>query len=133
MDLDTFLTTLYVLIDDWYKREMSVRMKRHAGPALQMSDSELLTISIAAQWRVGVPWQSERGIVRYMLQHGQSWFPRMLKRSQFNQRLRHLWAAFVCLQQELGQRLSSGAMYEVVDCAPVPHCSLGQAIRLVRY
>ena len=22
MDLDTFLTTLYVLIDDWYKREM---------------------------------------------------------------------------------------------------------------
>ena len=80
MDLDT-LTTLYVMIDDWYKREMSVRMKRHAGPALQMSDSELLTIAIAAQWRVGVPWQSERGIVRYMLQHGQSWFPRMLKRS----------------------------------------------------
>ena len=23
MDLDTFLTTLYVMIDDWYKREMS--------------------------------------------------------------------------------------------------------------
>ena len=107
MDLDTFLTTLYVVIDDWYKREMSVRMKRHAGPALQMSDSELLTIAIAAQWRVGVPWQSERGIVRYMLQHGQSWFPRMLKRSQFNQRLRHLWAAFVCLQQELGRCLAA--------------------------
>ena len=29
-------------------------MKRHAGLALQMSDSELLTIAIAAQWRVGV-------------------------------------------------------------------------------
>ena len=128
MDLDTFLTTLYVLIDDWYKREMSALMERHAGPALQLSDSEVLTIAIAAQWTVGVPWQSERGIVRYMLKRGRSWFPRMLKRSQFNQRLRHLWAAFVCLQQELGQRLSSGAMYEVVDCAPVPHCSLGQAI-----
>ena len=35
MDLDTFLTTLYVLIDDWYKREMSALMERHAGPALQ--------------------------------------------------------------------------------------------------
>ena len=128
MDLDTFLTTLYVVIDDWYKREMCVRMKRHVGPALQMSDSEVLTIAIAAQWRVGVPWQSERGIVRYMLRHGHSWFPRMLKRSQFNQRVQHLWAAFVCLQQELGQRLSSGALYEVVDCTPVPHCSLGQAI-----
>ena len=86
MDLDTFFTTLYVVIDDWYTKEMNARMKRHAGPALQLSDSEVLTIAIAAQWRVGVPWQSERGIVRYILQNGRSWFPGMLKRSQFNQR-----------------------------------------------
>ena len=52
----------------------------------------------------------------------------MHKRSQFNRRVRHLWAAFVCLQQELAQLLSSSAAYEVVDCAPAPHCSLGQAI-----
>ena len=128
MDLDTFFTTLYVVIDDWYTKEMNARMKRHAGPALQLSDSEVLTIAIAAQWRVGVPWQSERGIVRYILQNGRSWFPGMLKRSQFNQRVRDLWAAFVCLQQELGQILSSAALYEVVDCTPLPHCSLGQAI-----
>ena len=48
---------------------------------LEMSDSEVLTVAIAGQWRDGVPWRSERGIVRYMLKHGQSWFPRMLKRS----------------------------------------------------
>ncbi len=127
MDLDTFFTTLYCFVDDWYKEKMSALMKRHAGPALQMSDSEVLTIAIAAQWRVGVPWQSERGIVRYILQHGQSWFPRMLKRSQFNKRVRHLWAAFVCLQLELSQQLSGDALYEVVDCTPLPHCSLSQA------
>ncbi len=129
MDLDTFLTTLYCFVDDWYKREMIVLMKRHAGPALQMSDSEVLTLAIAGQWRVGVPWRSERGMVRYILQNGRSWFPSMLKRSQFNRRVRHLWAAFVCLQQELAQMLiSSNALYEVVDCTPAPHCSLGQAI-----
>ncbi len=129
MDLDTFLTTLYVLVDDWYKGEMSARFKRHAGPALQMSDSEVLTVAIAGQWRVGVPWRSERGIVRYMLNNGRSWFPSMLKRSQFNQRVRDLWAAFVCLQQELAQMLcSTSTLYEVVDCTPAPHCSLGQAI-----
>ena len=133
MDLDTFFTTLYVLIDDWYKREIKAHMKRHAGPALQMSDSEVLTVAIAAQWRAGVPWQSERGIVRYVLQHGQSWFPRMLKHSQFNKRLRDLWAAFVCLQQELAQMLNSDAIYEVVDCTPIPHCSLGQAISHERH
>lgn len=127
MDLDTFFTILYCFIDDWYKEEMSERMKRHPGPALQMSDSEVLTLAIAAQWRVGVPWQSERGIVRYILRHGQSWFPRMLKHSQFNKRLRDLWAAFVCLQQALVQMLARNATYEVVDCTPVPHCSLSQA------
>lgn len=128
MDLDTFFTTLYCVVDDWYKREMTDRMKRHAGPELQMSDSEVLTVAIAGQWRAGVPWRSERGVVRFMLQNGRSWFPRMLNRSQFNRRVRHLWAAFVCLQQELAQLLSGSASYEVVDCAPVPHCSLGQAI-----
>ena len=128
MDLDTFFTALYVLVDDWYKGEMSARFKRHAGPALQMSDSEVLTVAIAAQWRVGVPWRSERGIVRFIREHGRSWFPRMLKRSQFNQRFRDLWAAFVFLQQDIGQMLSKDAVYEVVDCTPVPHCSLGQAI-----
>ena len=128
MDLDTFFTTLYVIIDDWHKENMSDLMKRHPGPALQMSDSEVLTVAIAAQWTAGAPWRSERGIVRYLLQHGRCWFPGMLKRSQFNKRLRDLWSAFVCLQQELSQELSRDAVYEVVDCAPLPHCSLGQAI-----
>jgi len=128
MNLDTFFTTLYCFVDDWYKREMADRMKRHAGPPLQMSDSEVLTVAIAGQLRVDAPWRSERGIVRYMLQNGRSWFPTMLKRSQFNRRVRNLWAAFVCLQQELAQLLSGSALYEVVDCAPAPHCSLGQAI-----
>ena len=44
MDLDTFLTRLYVLIDDWYKGEMKELMQRHAGAELQMSDSEVLTL-----------------------------------------------------------------------------------------
>ena len=127
MDLDTFLTTLYVLIDDWYKSEMSVQMTRHAGAELQMSDSEVLTVALAGQWRVGVPWQSERAVVRFMQRHGKQWFPSMLKRSQFNKRVRHLWAAFVSLQQRLAEWLFKEELYEVVDCTPLPHCSLSQA------
>ena len=128
MDLDTFLTTLYVIIDDWYRKRMSRAMQRHPGPPLKMSDSEVLTLMIAAQWRVGVPWQSERGMVRYMLKHGMSWFPGMLNRSQFNLRGRQLWTAYVCMQQDLAKLLITDEVYEVVDCTPLPHCSLGQAI-----
>ena len=127
MDLDTFLTLLYVGIDDWYKREMKQQMVRHAGAKLQMSDSEVLTVAIASQWRVGVPWQSERGAVRYMQQHGRGWFPTMLAHSQFNKRVRQLWAVFVRLQQVLADLLDAEALYEVVDCTELPHCSLAQA------
>ncbi len=66
MDLDTFLTTLYVLVDDWYKARIAPFMQRRKGAQQQMSDSEVLTVALAGQWRVGVPWQSERGVVRYM-------------------------------------------------------------------
>jgi len=127
MDLDTFLMTLYVLIDDWYKSHIEYAMRRHAGPDLQMSDSEVLTVAIAGQWQVGVPWRSERSIVRYMQHHGRHWFPGMLKRSQFNQRVRDLWAALVRLQQLIALELWTGELYECVDCVPLPHCSLAQA------
>jgi len=128
MDLDTFLTQLYVWIDDWYKTEMAQQMQRHAGPACKMSDSEVLTVAIAGQWRVGVPWQSERGVVRYMLKHGQTWFPQMLQKSQFNARVRCLWAALVRLQQGCSAWLETADdLYECVDCTELPSCSLAQA------
>lgn len=133
MDLDTFMTTLYVLIDDWYTGELSNRMKRHRGPKCKMSDSEVLTVAIAGQWRCGVPWQSERGVVRYMLEHGCNWFPNMLNRSQFNQRVRNLWAALVWLQQHAANWLYVDELYECVDCTELPHCSLSQAASYRRH
>ncbi len=59
MDLDTFLTTLYVVVDDWYKNEIGKRV--HVGARERMNDSEVLTVALAGQWRKGVPWTSERG------------------------------------------------------------------------
>jgi hypothetical protein len=127
MDLDTFLTQLYVIVDDWYKAEMARDMARRTGPSAKLSDSEVLTIGLAGQWRVGVPWRSERGVVRYMQKHGRGWFPNMLQRSQFNERVRALWAVFVRLQQAVAGWLYRDELFEVVDCTELPHCSLSQA------
>lgn len=130
MDLDTFLTTLYVRIDDWYKTELAEAMRRGKGAAQKMSDSEVLTVAVAGQWRVGVPWYSERSVVRYMQREGRQWFPEMLERSQFNQRVRQLWGALVRLQQLVAADLWSGEeCYESVDCVPVRACSLAQAVK----
>jgi hypothetical protein len=130
MDLDTFLTRLYVWIDDWYKAEMAEQLARRHGPIPKMSDSEVLTVAIAGQWRCGVPWQSERGLVRYMQKQGRGWFPHMLERSRFNEQVRYLWAAIIKLQQALAVVLkASQALYEVVDCLPLPGCSNAQSLK----
>jgi hypothetical protein len=134
MDLDTFLTQLYVLIDDWFKQEFEDGLSRHAGASVRMSDSEVLTVAVAGQWRAGVPWRSERGVVRYMCRQGRGWFPTMLQKSAFNQRVRNLWAVLVRLQQVLAEWLwCSDDDYEVVDCVPLPSCSLAHASRQDRH
>lgn len=130
MDLDTFLTTLYVLVDDWYKQEGASKMARRKAGEMRMSDSEVLTVALANQWRVGVPWKSERGIVRYLQAHGQKWFPKMLQKSAFNERVRNLWGALVELQQASASWIAGGAaLYECVDSLPLPAYSVGQAER----
>lgn len=135
MDLDTFLTTLYVLVDDWYTGQgIEGYMRRHKGGVKRMSDSEVLTVALAGQWRVGVPWQSERGVVRYMRTQGRGWFPQMLERSAFNERVRQLWGAFILLQQALAQAETAvSSLYECVDCVPLPACTTAQAHHAARH
>jgi len=55
MDLETFFTLLYVLVDDWYKVYVEGYKPPTSGSKPTMSDSEVLTVALAGQWRVGVP------------------------------------------------------------------------------
>lgn len=130
MDLETFFTILYVLVDDWYNAYVQAHKPPTSGSKPRMSDSEVLTVALAGQWRVGVPWQSERGLVRYMQAHGREMFPMMLERSGFNYRVRYLWGAFILLQQAVGGLLASAStVYECVDSLPLVAFSGGQANR----
>jgi hypothetical protein len=130
MDIETFLTELYVIVDDCYKEHIAGQVKKHAGAEARLSDSEVMTIALAGQWRKGVAWDSERSLVRWMNAHGRKLFPHMLQRSAFNARVRWLWGAFIILQQVIGARLSSTQdIYECVDSVPLPAFSNGQACR----
>jgi hypothetical protein len=75
-------------VDDCYKEQLAGSIQKHAGATAQLSDSEVLTIAVAGQWRVGVPWASERGVVRWVNEHGRGLFPTMIARSAFNERVR---------------------------------------------
>lgn len=119
LDLETFLTTLYVIVDDLYQREIQPQMPPHGGPQPKLADSELLCLGLAAQWRSGVPWKSERGCLRFLRKHGRPLFPGLTSQSAFNRRLRRLWGAFILLQQAVAKQLVTPQECEIMDSAPV--------------
>ena len=48
MDLDSFLVSLYVLVDDWWRASHPPAPRRPGRPAL-LADPEVLTLAILAQ------------------------------------------------------------------------------------
>jgi len=120
LDLETFLTTLYVIVDDLYQQQIKPRLPLRGGPEPKLSDSEVLCLGLAAQFRSGVPWKTERGFVRYASAHLRPLFPGLISQSAFNRRLRRLWGAFILIQQAVAEQLWCGQDCEVLDCAPVP-------------
>ena len=120
LDLETFLTALYVMVDEIYQRHIRPQMPRCGGPPALMSDSEVLCLGLAAQWRSGVPWKSERGILRYVRKHLRPLFPTLLTQSAFNRRLRHLWGAFILIQDAVAEALTDAGDYDVMDGFPIP-------------
>lgn len=130
MDLETFFSELYVRIDDWYKAHWERQLRRETGAKGQMSDSAVLTVLVAGQWQVGVARRSERGLLRWLAAYGRGWFPRLLKRSAFNERVHKLWSVCLALQQAVAEGLGSRtAAYECVDGLPIPAYTCGQACR----
>jgi transposase len=120
LDLETFLTTLYVITDDLYKDFVRPKMPNSGGPVPHLSDSEVLCLGLAAQWRSGVAWKTERGFVRYAHKHLRPFFPGMTSQSAFNRRLRRLWGAYILIQQAVADLLWSPQDCEIMDCAPIP-------------
>ena len=85
VDVDTFLTTLYVMVDDFCKT--SLPPETHPGPEAALSRSETVPLAIFGQWQ---GFGSERGFYRYAQRHVRPAFPQLPTREQFNRQV--LWA-----------------------------------------
>lgn len=82
LDLDTFLTTLYVMVDDFCH---SRAPKMRPGPEASLCASEVITLAIFARWS---RFASERDFYRYAHTKLRSAFPTLPERSQFNRCVR---------------------------------------------
>jgi hypothetical protein len=117
LDLDTFLVAWYTIIDDLYQARVAPQLPRGPGKRPALSDSEVLTLALCAQWL----HRSERAVVRYALAHWQAYFPRLLSQRAYNRRSRRLTGVLVHLGPLMAQALGAVASaYQVLDTVPVP-------------
>jgi hypothetical protein len=80
LDTDTFLTLLFVQIDDFFQREGTPEARR-PGPKAALNRSEVLCLVIFGQWGC---FGSERDFSRYASRHVRAAFPDLGAYSQFN-------------------------------------------------
>ena len=62
MDLDSFLVSLYVLVDDWWQEHHPYSPRKKPGRPALLSDPEVITLAIFAQWP---RFRSERDFWRF--------------------------------------------------------------------
>lgn len=116
VDLDTFLTALYVVVDEICQRQGPE--PPHPGPVPALSRSEVVTLAIFGQW---AHFPSERAFLRFAAQQLRGCFPRLVSRSQFNRQLRQQQTLIsqVALAVAAWLRCDQAAG-EILDCAPAP-------------
>lgn len=121
MDLDTFLTTAYVTVDEEVVAHLATDQPVHRGCPTALSTSEVLTLVLLAQWD---PRRSERAFLRFAVAHLRPWFPRLLSQSAFNRRVRALGGVLSQLGPLLARRLAAvlpaAPAYQALDGVPVP-------------
>src|SRR5215213_11010572 len=117
MDLDSFLVSLYVLVDDWWKLYHSSEPSKTGRPAL-LSDSEVITLAILAQWP---RFRSERDFWRFAQARLRPYFPALCSQSQLNRRIRALEPEMRLLQLAFARELACpSAVYRVMDTTLIP-------------
>jgi hypothetical protein len=121
MDVDTFLVSVYCVVDDLYQARYAARKPVRPGRKATLSDSEVLTLALLQQWRSD---RAERGFVRWVRAHWRHYFPHMLGQSSFNRRVRDLTGVLERLGPDvsaaLAHQLGEDPRYTVLDGVPVP-------------
>jgi hypothetical protein len=115
IDEDTFLTELYVEVDDFCKASLAVLVE--PGPTASLCRSEVVTLAIFGQW---ARFTSERDFYRHAVGHLRGAFPSLPHHSQFNRLLRKHRDAPVAFFLHLAQLLDRPSwLYEALDSSGV--------------
>jgi hypothetical protein len=117
VDLETMLVAIFVLIDDW-RQENRPPSAKNPGRPPALSDSEVLTLAVLAQWP---RFRSERDFYRFADANLRDYFPNLLSYGQLNRRIRASEPELCALQRDLAGTLADGwEVYRVLDTTLIP-------------
>jgi hypothetical protein len=118
LEMDTFLTALYVIVDDFCQSPRPQRRRRRPGPEASLSEGEVIALSIFARWS---RFASERDFYRYAQSHLRGAFPTLPDRSQFNRLVRFHAEAIEEIALHLGQIVKGERFsYQALDASAMP-------------
>ena len=129
MDFNTFLISVFCLIDDWLTN-MNVKL-RQRGPETTLDDSEVLTIEIIGAF-LGLETDSDT--FRYFRRHYADWFPALqqVHRTTYVRQTANLWGVKAMLWRTLLSCIDYDPTESVIDSIPVPVCRFARAYRCRR-
>jgi hypothetical protein len=117
VDVDTFLTALYVMADDFCH---SRAQKKRPGPEASLSESEVMTLAVFARWG---RFASERDFYRFAAERLTDAFPTLPNRSQFDRLTRSLTRSIEEFALHLAEASLAGdrrCPYQALDYSATP-------------
>lgn len=118
IDMETLLTIILVIVDDWYQQHGVKLLQGKRGCKAVFTDSEIITLVLCMDI---IPFPSERQFYQFIRANYLYLFPKLIDRSQFNRRVRHLRLLLEQLRRfwlvQLGATLATELL---LDTKPIP-------------
>ena len=118
ISISDLLTTIFVLVDDWYQMNVRQRSKHKRGRKPKLTDSEVLTLMLVQDF---IPYASETQFLAYIRANQLDLFPHLLDQSQFNRPARSLRMLIEALRRFwITQRGLLNHTNYLLDTKPIP-------------
>ena len=127
MDRDTFIITVYCLVNDELKKLNAVFRIRHTGFMPELSDAEVITMEICGEY---FKQQTDKDLFGYFAQHYRHFFPQLSDRSLFVRQAANLWQFKAALHRRLTSTSGQATdPIQPIDTLPLPVCTYTRAHR----
>src|SRR5918912_888432 len=128
MDLETLITAVFCLVDDFVRDLCHDHRLRQRGPAPVLADSEVLTVEIVGEF-LGL--DTDQGLHAYFRRHFGHLFPglRQVHRTTFLRQAANLWVAKHALWRRFLAMTGHDPAVALIDSMPMPVCRFARAHR----